>query len=340
MKYKIAVVFLAILSINFVSIIAYEYDEYYCRNHPYYQICHRCKDVDEICDRQEQGCHCDNIAIFHDAKQDFIGGSNCESTDDANGAPFCYVRGDSNCKDIQFSNRASGYEDLWYPKEDGKSEIYYSYEACLPENVIKSSNGQSVTGNGEIMEGIKFSFDYLLSEAGDKIQFTFDDPDYIEGNDFEEDFTSGIIQCQQQCLARNKNKGVCGAWSFDALTETCQLFNVDACCGQLDKQENAASFISGYACPHCWSTHNECPCGLARRQACPTCSLHSAGAGKPTLTSPTGLLQVDEIKLNPDLCEQKPRYNARSRKWIRRKPCCNQNGCLDPSRCRKCKKSV
>ena len=71
MKYKIAFVFLAILSINFVSIIAYEYDEYYCRNHPYYQICHRCKDVDEICDRQEQGCHCDNIGIFHDAKRKF-----------------------------------------------------------------------------------------------------------------------------------------------------------------------------------------------------------------------------------------------------------------------------
>ena len=69
MKYKIAFVFLAILSINFVSIIAYEYDEYYCRNHPYYQICHRCKDVDETCDRQEQGCHCDNIAIFHDGKR-------------------------------------------------------------------------------------------------------------------------------------------------------------------------------------------------------------------------------------------------------------------------------
>ena len=71
MKYQIAFVLLAILSINFVSIIAYEYDEYYCRNHPYYQICHRCKDVDEICDRQEQGCYCDNIAIFHDAKRKF-----------------------------------------------------------------------------------------------------------------------------------------------------------------------------------------------------------------------------------------------------------------------------
>ena len=49
---------------------------------------------------------------------------------------------------------------------------------------------------------IKFTFDSLLSAAGDKIQFTFDDPDYAEGNDFEEDFIPGFIQCQQQCLAR------------------------------------------------------------------------------------------------------------------------------------------
>ena len=56
---------------------------------------------------------------------------------------FFFKGGDSKCKDIQFSSRASGYEDLWHPKEDGITEIYYSYEACLPENVIKSSNGQS-----------------------------------------------------------------------------------------------------------------------------------------------------------------------------------------------------
>ena len=71
MRNKWSCVFLALLAIKFVRTTAYEYDEYYCRNHPYYQICHRCKDVDEICDRQEQGCHCDNIAIFHDAKRKF-----------------------------------------------------------------------------------------------------------------------------------------------------------------------------------------------------------------------------------------------------------------------------
>ena len=60
----------------------------------------------------------------------------------------------------------------------------------------------TVTGNGEFIEGVQILYDYLLSEAGDKIQFTFDDPDYIEGDGFEEDFTSGIIKCQQQCLAR------------------------------------------------------------------------------------------------------------------------------------------
>ena len=56
---------------------------------------------------------------------------------------FFFKGGDSKCKDIQFSSRASGYEDLWHPKEEGNTEIYYSYEACLPENVIKSSNGRS-----------------------------------------------------------------------------------------------------------------------------------------------------------------------------------------------------
>ena len=55
---------------------------------------------------------------------------------------FLFEGGDSNCKDIKISNRASGYEDLWHPKEDGKTEIYYSYEACLPENVVKSTNGR------------------------------------------------------------------------------------------------------------------------------------------------------------------------------------------------------
>ena len=72
----------------------------------------------------------------------------------------------------------------------------------VPLALLQTSLLLTVTGNGEIIEGVKISFDYLLSEAGDKIQFTFDAPDYIEGNDFEEDFTSGIIQCQQQCLAR------------------------------------------------------------------------------------------------------------------------------------------
>ena len=50
----------------------------------------------------------------------------------------------------------------------------------------------TVTGNGEFIEGVQILYDYLLSEAGDKIQFTFDDPDYIEGDGFEEDFTSAV----------------------------------------------------------------------------------------------------------------------------------------------------
>ena len=47
----------------------------------------------------------------------------------------------------------------------------------------------AVAGNGEIIEGVKISFNSLLSDAGDKIQFTFDDLDYINVNGYEEDFT-------------------------------------------------------------------------------------------------------------------------------------------------------
>ena len=47
---------------------------------------------------------------------------------------------------------------------------------------------------------------------------------------------------------------MCGAWTYDALNGKCFLHNVDACCGQRDKQEKDPGFISGYACPQCWST--------------------------------------------------------------------------------------
>ena len=48
------------------------------------------------------------------------------------------------------------------------------------------------------------------------------------------------------------------------------------------------------------------------------------------------LLQVDEIKLNPDLCAWIPRYIERKRKWKNFKPRCSTSpgGCNNPLRCR------
>ena len=60
----------------------------------------------------------------------------------------------------------------------------------------------AVAGNGEIIEGVKISFNSLLSDAGDKIQFTFDDLDYIDVNGYEEDFKPGL---SLKNIARLKN---------------------------------------------------------------------------------------------------------------------------------------
>ena len=40
----------------------------------------------------------------------------------------------------------------------------------------------------------------------------------------------------------------------------CYLHSVNACCGQLGKRNKSNSYLSGYWCPKCWSTHNKCPC--------------------------------------------------------------------------------
>ena len=80
--------------------------------------------------------------------------------------------------------------------------------------------------------------------------------------------------------------GICAAWSFNALEETCTLHTTDACCGQLDKRRANSDFVSGYICPQCSSTRNDCPCPRRIRQL-GTLGCHIAqSAGKsPRYTS-------------------------------------------------------
>jgi len=340
-----------VISILFVNIFGQKDDEYYCRKDSQYQICRHCIDQDN-CNVAGEGCFCDNIAIYKDSDEDFVGGANCNENFLSDGEPFCYVSGESNCEDIVYSNFANSYkneiDDKWYPK----GGIHVSKEACYNEN--RKINGRLIneTGNEEYLEGIKIISDNLVSPRGDKIYFTFDEPEYKDGTDYSDydyDEEPGYIRCQKQCSARNIESNMCGAWTYDALNGNCYLHNVDACCGQWDKQEKDPGFISGYACPHCWSTrksHSDSEwcgtesthCDLRLRQTCRTCTIHNSGAAESLdLSSPAGLLRVDVTILNIDVCQCIRKYRPRRKKWSCQLPCCKEGGCEDPKRCRKCR---
>ena len=80
-----------------------------------------------------------------------------------------------------------------------------------------------------------------------------------------------------------KNRpGLCGAWSFDNAEGKCYLHTVDGCCGQFGKQEANSDWISGYVCPHCWSTkgNTDCPCTIKERAVIPK-TAHGAGGKSP-----------------------------------------------------------
>ena len=60
----------------------------------------------------------------------------------------------------------------------------------------------SVTGNEDLIFGCTLTSDYLLSDAGENIQFEFNSTNDFEDNVFDEDFIPGYIKCQQQCIQR------------------------------------------------------------------------------------------------------------------------------------------
>merc|ERR1712141_647357 len=117
----------------------------------------------------------------------------------------------------------------------------------------------------------------------------------------EEGYVPGYIECQTQCSLR---EGVCGAWSFDAVNQVCYLHNIDACCGQRGKQEEDLAFISGYNCPCCWSTYNECPCDLNERQCSSDTTAHASGAAYRVRThTSAAILSTTRVKENKDRCK-------------------------------------
>jgi len=335
-------------------------EAYYCKYTEDYQICRRCPDIDDpACEKPNDPtdpCICDNIAVAIDIEDNdekntaFIGGPDCLQ-DDSQNPPYCYINEASTCSDKKIAPYPNGekFNDLWHT-----TPIYESNEACKNKKKVEEGQYEKI-GNEKILIGIKISTDFLLTEDGKPVKFTSfknrkkrspegldgeDDSafdyDYYDMNDNMNDVNQDYKSCSQQCSAR---KNACGAWSYDAANRICYLHNVKSCCGQRSKHEKNGAFISGYVCKSCWSTYNDCPCSDAELQGIKVNgTAHSLGQGaeKTIFTSSAALLQVDEIKLNPDLCAWIPRYIERKRKWKNFKPRCSTSpgGCNNPLRCR------
>merc|ERR1711935_211472 len=344
---------LLFLSVAFLILntSAYLDDEYYCRrNTTDAQVCHRCltPEIEGGCPKNETDvgkCYCNNIAVY-DGYRDkaYRGGGNCQTEDDY-GDFYCYVDASANCSDMDRSIFAGSRKHLWYEKDKnyrGYAKVYYSVFACNDTLVEDQpiTGSELVSGSEQFLPGKKISnTDLLKSDTGAELSFTFSD----------DDLGYGWEKCQAQCLERNRDESVCGAWSFDAGNEKCYLHNVDACCGQRDKQENVNEFISGYVCPHCWSTRNQCPCGIAFRQACLTCqitdgiegyedsaSLVETTSGDVIKDAPIRSVSTEDVYESPWTifpCASKPVFNSKTRKWIYKKPCCKENGCNNKSQC-------
>ena len=231
-----------LLLLAFLPLIS---SEYYCYVKGLGKSCRRCKNLSESCERPlpSQGCQCDHIeilrgkflpttvkmnifkcCIFSDGK--YVGGSDCRSRE--NDIPWCYVNQYSKCRD----KTRSGFNDreLWL----NSNGVYWSEEAC------QGGGTADVIGNELFLPGYKIISDRLPSNEG--------------GGGFK---TPSAEACQTECYER---VGICGAWSFNVNNQKCTLHSVSACCNQFGKRRAADTYMSGYICPHCWSTRNQCPC--------------------------------------------------------------------------------
>ena len=142
--------------------------------------------------------------------------------------------------------------------------------------------------------------------------------------------------------------GICAAWSFNALEETCTLHTTDACCGQLDKREQNSDCVSGYICPQCSSTRNNCPCNLRiRRLGCPI----AQSVKKPQYvgTCAVEFRQFTNRRTGRTRCRSVKPQCATTIKGGKEIPTLHQpcppanganNGCTDKRRCRERKLSL
>merc|ERR1711971_1179601 len=314
-----------LLGLMLVSAVFAKHDEWYCKvDSDKYQICRKCKTLEEDCDYEApEECKCENMK-FANTEYELVGGPETCQTED----PFCYVSENSNCEDREYSSVNDRLNRIWL-----NTEIYYSYEAC------DARSQDDDVGNEEFLDSTKI--------VGDRVQEVSDNG--ILGDDLffwlDEDF-----ECQAECKSR---PGLCGAWSFDNTEGKCYLHTVDGCCGQFGKQEANSDWISGYVCPHCWSTkgNTDCPCTIKDRAVIPK-TAHGAGGKSPLHATSSGSVTVQSVPGGEDKCKCIPKRTKRGRfRCI--KPTCARfttetvngkdiqvcpDGCCDKRKCRTAKK--
>jgi len=294
-------------------------DEWYCKkSHKKYQICHN--NIDGEATAQNQ-CQCENLWMArNDDTLDLYGGpEQCDHPDEDN---FCFISGDSECFDAEYSSANERLNDLW-GFDNGYDEVYYSYEAC------DADDQDDRIGNEKVIQGVKIKDDRIREV--DENEIVTDKEVTFYTDDWEE--------CQGECLQRQGN---CGAWSFDKEEEICYIHTVESCCGQFGKRKKDPDWVSGYVCHKCWSTkrNTDCPCSIQERQQVPN-TAHGAGGRAPLHATSSGSLTVQSVNVAKNACKCKPKRNRRGR--IRcRKPFCAKNqseeGCQDKRKCRLRKK--
>jgi len=289
--------------------------EFYCKyEEENYKVCRTCTDLDYDCEVPE-ACQCGNIQIYNRDSGILEGGSDCSSVDEETGENWCYVS-EGACLDAEDPEDYVD-EQIWHSNNIKKSRA-----ACTEDYKVEFN-----LGNEEVMMGIELMDDVL---KGFSLNGTDGEALSVYVEDYEE--------CQEECKTRC---GFCGGWSFDDIEGICYLHNIDACCGQINKQEANPNFISGYVCPKCSSTFNDCPCDRKkRREQCNTAQ--SSGAEETDYNTSAGLLRVDKINTNADPCACENRtFKRRGRTTCRcTKPQCHNQSfnpggtCKDKRRCR------
>jgi len=236
-------------------------DEFYCYRDGDWELCKTCSKAYESCTVVEDGCKCANIRHFGDDIQGGVEGGPRDCQDENKG--WCYATA-ADCS-----------EDYDYPAIDelnfDNTIVKKSFEACKNPN-------QDNTGNEEVLMGIRITSNHLLSKDKRNVTLPNNFPYTVEDSFSKEE---QFKRCKAECESENTDGAmVCSAWSFDKGNAICHLHHVEACCGQRDKQVSDGRFISGYICPHCWSTYKNCPCSLLKLIGADDTE-HASASGRP-----------------------------------------------------------